>query len=108
MTQTTEILDSLWIDDDGFIASGSGDTYLTVADCDCNHLDIDEREQIKDEIVKRCNQFPKLKKQNAEYIEALRLALPYVQGAYECAFPDQEENDYVSEKIKSLTNDKTT
>ena len=42
------------------------------------------------------------KQQNAEYIEALRMAIPYVQGAYECAFPDQEENDYVAEKIKSL------
>lgn len=34
-----------WRDDDGFIASGSGDTYLTVASPNCsNDIDIDERE----------------------------------------------------------------
>jgi len=33
-----------WRDDDGFIASGNGDTYVTVADANVNSLDIDERE----------------------------------------------------------------
>lgn len=34
-----------WRDDDGFIASGHGDTYVTVADANCNiSIDIAERE----------------------------------------------------------------
>jgi hypothetical protein len=33
-----------WIDDDGFVASGSGDTYTTIADPHCGNQDIDERE----------------------------------------------------------------
>lgn len=33
-----------WLDDDGFIASGNGDTYETIADPHCSDLDIDERE----------------------------------------------------------------
>lgn len=33
-----------WLDDDGFVASGSGDTYATVADPHCGDRDIDERE----------------------------------------------------------------
>jgi len=38
-----------WRDDDGFIAAGSGDTYVTLADFDCsNDIDIDEREANKD------------------------------------------------------------
>ena len=37
-----------WRDDDGFIAAGSGDTYVTLADCDCTHdIDICEREANK-------------------------------------------------------------
>lgn len=41
-----------------------------------------------------------------ELEEALRESLPYVLGAYECAFPDQAENDYVVDKIKQLLNQK--
>ncbi len=33
-----------WRDDDGFVASGNGDTYKTIADPNCSDLDIDERE----------------------------------------------------------------
>ena len=33
-----------WIDDDGFVASGNGDTYTTIADPHCGNQDIDERE----------------------------------------------------------------
>lgn len=37
-----------WRDDDGFIAAGSGDSYVTIADFDCTHdIDIDEREANK-------------------------------------------------------------
>ena len=37
-----------WRDDDGFIAAGSGDTYVTVADFDCgSDIDIAEREANK-------------------------------------------------------------
>ena len=37
-----------WRDDDGFIAAGSGDSYVTIADFDCTKdLTIDEREANK-------------------------------------------------------------
>ncbi len=36
-----------WRDDEGFIAAGSGETYVTIADGDCSDLDIDEREANK-------------------------------------------------------------
>jgi hypothetical protein len=41
----------------------------------------------------------RLEKLNAEMLEALKAAMPYVRGAYECAFPDQEENDEVLEMV---------
>lgn len=44
-----------WRDDDGFIASGSDDTYTTVADTNVNKLDIDEREANTDFIIRACN-----------------------------------------------------
>lgn len=40
-----------WRDDDGFIAAGSGETYVTVADADCSDMDIDEREANKTLII---------------------------------------------------------
>lgn len=37
-----------WRDDDGFLAAGSGDTYVTIADFDCSDdIDADEREANK-------------------------------------------------------------
>lgn len=36
-----------WRDDDGFIAAGSGESYVTIADFDCSDLDFDEREANK-------------------------------------------------------------
>jgi hypothetical protein len=30
-----------------------------------------------------------------ELIEALQACIPYVEGAYECAFPNQYENEFV-------------
>jgi hypothetical protein len=36
-----------------------------------------------------------------DLLEALRLALPYIEGAYECAFPDSDENNNVLEAAKS-------
>jgi hypothetical protein len=51
-----------WIDDDGFIASGSGDTYITVADVYCR-----SRREAADEmdanavfIVRACNAHDRL------------------------------------------------
>ena len=40
-----------WVDDDGFIAAGHDETYVTVADVDVNDLDINVRELVKDAIV---------------------------------------------------------
>ena len=36
---------------------------------------------------------------NEELIFILETALVYVQGAYECAFPDDSENEYVANEI---------
>ena len=36
-----------WRDDDGFIAAGSGETHVIIADADCSDMDIDEREANK-------------------------------------------------------------
>lgn len=41
-------------------------------------------------------------KEIKELREALKEALPYVVGAYDCAFLDESENLYIKEKIKSL------
>ena len=41
---TTKHTPGPWWFDDGFIASGNGETYVTVADPHCNEQDIDERE----------------------------------------------------------------
>lgn len=38
-----------------------------------------------------------LAKQNELLLEALELALPYVKGAYECAFPEESENAFVQD-----------
>ena len=43
-----------------------------------------------------------LKAANAELLEALKEALPYVVGAYECAFPDEQENEYIRDKVSAL------
>ena len=40
-----------WRDDDGFIASGAGDSYETLFDADCGMLDIDTREANKDAVM---------------------------------------------------------
>lgn len=40
-----------WRDDDGFIAAGNGDTYVTIADADCSRMDIAEREANKNLIA---------------------------------------------------------
>lgn len=47
MTQATHTQGPWWRDDDGFIAAGSGETYVMIADGDCSDLDIDEREANK-------------------------------------------------------------
>ena len=35
-----------------------------------------------------------------ENLELLKLVLPFVEGAYECAFPDEDHNAYVAEEIR--------
>lgn len=70
-----------WIDDDGFVASGNGETYVTVADSHCNNQDIDEREA------------------NARLIAAapaLLTALAELVGALEADEMDDKSNVYRS------------
>ena len=70
-----------WIDDDGFVASGSGETYVTVADPHCGESDIDTRES------------------NARLIAAaptLLTALAELVGALEADAMDDKSNVYRS------------
>lgn len=36
-----------------------------------------------------------------DLLDALRLALPYIEKAYECSFPDYIENDYVLDTVRA-------
>lgn len=45
-----------------------------------------------------------LKEEKKELVDALNKAKPYVYGAYECAFPDESENDYVKDCIEKALN----
>lgn len=75
----------LWRDDDGFIAQGSGDNYITFADTNVNDDDIDDRERRTDLLISAFNntygqgidpnQYPQLKKQRDELLEAMRLLI---------------------------------
>lgn len=42
-----------------------------------------------------------LRRQRDMLLEACKAALPYVIGAYECAFPNESENDSVAEQIRT-------
>ena len=44
---------------------------------------------------------------SADLLEALQLALPYVVGAYQAAFPDEWKNEEVEEKVKAAINKAT-
>lgn len=45
-----------WIDDDGFIAAGAGESYLTIADTHCSkYIDTDEMDANTYFIVKAAN-----------------------------------------------------
>jgi hypothetical protein len=45
--------------------------------------------------------YAKLFAASPDLLESLRLALPYIEGAYECAFPDSDHNEYVLEAAKA-------
>lgn len=47
MTNATHTQGPWYVDDDGFIVTGSAETYVKIADGDCSDLDIDEREANK-------------------------------------------------------------
>lgn len=61
-------------DDEGFIASGIGNSYVTVADTNCNLLDINTREANVEFIIGACNMHDSLKTINSELLEALKAA----------------------------------
>jgi hypothetical protein len=52
---------------------------------------VEERKKLIAHIDERLN----------ELVEALEAALPYVKGAYECAFPDEDENEEVISAAES-------
>lgn len=45
---------------------------------------------------------PKYATENAKLLAALKLAKPYVERAYECAFPDAAENASILAEIEAL------
>jgi hypothetical protein len=51
-------------------------------------------EDIADEIALRMNAHEGL-------VEALKDAVPYIAGSYECAFPDEPENERVLQQAKA-------
>jgi hypothetical protein len=51
-----------WRDDDGFIAAGNGETYVTIADADCSSdMDADEREENKKLIIASPDMYKQLR-----------------------------------------------
>ena len=59
------------------------------------HLDRHAKRQARAEfIVRAVNAHEAL-------VEACEAALPYVEGAYECAFPDASENDSVVAQLRA-------
>ncbi len=74
MTTSKEILHTkgeLWIDDDGFIAIGSGDNYQTFAEIDSRFYAA-EKEANKDEMVLRWNSYKRLIDSNRELVKMIR------------------------------------
>ncbi len=73
MEKTKEVLHTkgeLWIDDDGFIAIGSGDNYQTFAEIDSRFYAA-EKEANKDEMVLRWNSYKRLIDSNRELKNSL-------------------------------------
>ena len=64
-----------WRDDDGFIAAGNGESYVTIADCDCSDIDIDEREANKRLFIAAPLMLESLKKAH-QFINTLLNATP--------------------------------
>lgn len=56
---------------------------------------------------KECTANAKLISAAPDMLEALRLALPYIEGAYECAFPDSDHNESVLNMVREAI-DKAT
>jgi hypothetical protein len=58
-----------------------------------------EREKI---MIDKFVEFHKEKTQ--DLVQALRDTKPYVENAYECAFPDESQNQYVLEQTNNVLN----
>lgn len=43
-----------------------------------------------------------MEEERKKIIDAIEEALPYVIGAYECAFPDEDKNSYVARLLNTL------
>lgn len=70
--KTTHTQGPYWRDDDGFIAAGTGDDYVTFCDTNCNNLDIDDREANTAFIVKACNEYYRNKEVIGALVDALK------------------------------------
>jgi hypothetical protein len=68
--------------------------YLTGAE---NPIHITDREKI---LIKKFVTFHTEK--TADIVQTLKLAKPYVDGAYECAFPNEHENEEVRESVNNI------
>jgi hypothetical protein len=92
-----------WRDDDGFVAAGHGDTYVTVATANCSSdLDIDEREANTALIVNSPRMLDLLRRQHS--INTVLQALPYgcTQAEHLAALDDWSQ---VHAEIEGLLND---
>jgi hypothetical protein len=82
LTNTTHTQGPWWRDDDGFIAAGSGETYVTIADVDFSDLDIDEREANARLIAAAPDMLAALERASPWLIKA------HIDGAFDgCALP---------------------
>jgi hypothetical protein len=69
---------------------------IAVSDLEDGRIAIDavRGEQVRAEIALRLNAHQGL-------VEALKDAVPYIAGSYECAFPDEPENERVLQQAKA-------
>ena len=57
---------------------------------------------LKIALKKSMDNFDTLHAELMEAIEIIKSSRAYVQGAYECAFPDERENEYNLERIDNF------
>lgn len=67
----------------------------------CEHVALVDGKVNAELIVTAVNERAELLAQRDELLAALRATIRYVEGAYECAFPDERENESVAEQARA-------